>query len=544
MKKAILFLAIALSANLTISAQFNAAEYLDINNVRARFMVHGDMFWNPATGMASYEFPKGSGKQSGFASSLWVGGIDQATNNLKVAAQTYRSSGVDYWPGPLDEFNGGVSDITTAGDWAQIWKVNKTTIDSFLSIGVHTLNNTPTSILTWPARKNPHAKTPLGATLQVPDRNMAPFVDVNNDNVYNALDGDYPDIKGEQMLWWVFNDNSAPHNVSQTDPLKIEVHASAYACNIPGLENTTFLNYRIYNWGSSILDSTVISFWNDIDLGYGFDDFIGFDSTHRMGIAYNGDSFDEQNTSIGYGSSLTQKAAVIIRQPGDSNNYLSPIGAITSFNNSTGVDGDPTIGSEFYYYMTGSWRDGMRFRKGCNLRDSLQPISNYVYPDDPSVIGGISEVECNKVPFDRRFLISSSPFQLVPGSTPLEYTFAFINTDTGVNNSNFNELRRLADSAYKYPDGCASVWPLSTKNLISEDHVKVYPNPTRSVFNVESNIIGTKEIQLYNAFGQLVSKKTTEAQKAKIDVSLFAKGVYYLRLSIKEKTYSQSILVH
>src|SRR5690606_24091666 len=131
--------------------------------------------------------------------------------NLHLAAQTYRNQGNDYWPGPLDVFNNASSDTIQAMRWAQIWKVNRTTIDSFLKITNHTIANTPKNILEWPGRSNPNAKTPTNTSLTIPNRPMAPFIDVNNDNIYNALDGDYPDIKGEQMLWWIINDNSAPH---------------------------------------------------------------------------------------------------------------------------------------------------------------------------------------------------------------------------------------------------------------------------------------------------------------------------------------------
>ena len=48
-----------------------------------------------------YEIPKGSGKHSMFAGALWIGGYDD-NGQLKVAGQTYRQSGTDYWPGPLD----------------------------------------------------------------------------------------------------------------------------------------------------------------------------------------------------------------------------------------------------------------------------------------------------------------------------------------------------------------------------------------------------------------------------------------------------------
>src|SRR6478672_10647257 len=64
---------------------------LDINNVRARLMTGGDMWWDRGTGTAKYEVPKGSGKSSLFAGSVWVGGMGE-DNILKVAAQTYRQN--------------------------------------------------------------------------------------------------------------------------------------------------------------------------------------------------------------------------------------------------------------------------------------------------------------------------------------------------------------------------------------------------------------------------------------------------------------------
>jgi hypothetical protein len=74
---------------------------LDINNVRAHLMTGGDMWWDIDKGIASYEIPKGSGKHSQFAASCWIGGFDKQ-GQLKVAAQTYRQDGNDYWPGALD----------------------------------------------------------------------------------------------------------------------------------------------------------------------------------------------------------------------------------------------------------------------------------------------------------------------------------------------------------------------------------------------------------------------------------------------------------
>jgi hypothetical protein len=76
--------------------QTTATIDLDVNNVRARLMNGGDMWWDIPTGSAAYEVPKGSNKNALFAGSIWIGGKD-ASGSLKVAAQTYRQSGNDYW---------------------------------------------------------------------------------------------------------------------------------------------------------------------------------------------------------------------------------------------------------------------------------------------------------------------------------------------------------------------------------------------------------------------------------------------------------------
>ena len=91
-------------------------------------MTGGDMWWDNGTSEARYEVPKGSRKNSLFAGSVWIGGYDQQ-GQLKVAAQTYRQSGNDYWPGPLDE--GGNIDAATCNEWDRFWKIDRETITKF-----------------------------------------------------------------------------------------------------------------------------------------------------------------------------------------------------------------------------------------------------------------------------------------------------------------------------------------------------------------------------------------------------------------------------
>ncbi len=87
------------------------------------------MWWNIGEQVAEYEIPIGSGKSSQFAASCWIGGYDEQ-GQLKVAAQTYRQDGNDYWPGALNSSGKITGD--TCNLWDKFWKVTKSTINIHL----------------------------------------------------------------------------------------------------------------------------------------------------------------------------------------------------------------------------------------------------------------------------------------------------------------------------------------------------------------------------------------------------------------------------
>jgi hypothetical protein len=430
--------------------QTTATIDLDINNVRARIMTGGDAWWDRAAGAARYEVPKGGNANALFAGSIWIGGIDRSTQSLKVAAQTYRNRGNDYWTGPLDEFNGASVDFQTCSEWDRFWKVNRADINDFVDLAESCGNDPscifaneasiPDAIKEWPGRNANSAtgsKTATGATgslLNIPNREMAEFVDVDEDNVYNWLKGDYPKIKGDQYIWYVFNDKGDAKTQTQSDAIGVEIHLGAFAfATSDCLNDATFYNYRVHNWSTSIIDSTYMATWTDADLGNAFDDFIGCDTARGLGILYNGDGFDE--TPTGYGSDLPMVGVDFFQGPRiDNPNFPNSdprpfielkMSVFTYFTNGAGRSGDPTIGTEFYNYMTGSWSDGTSFKWGCDPLNGSGGDASSVYPDDPCK-GGISEPDCNRVPDDRRFVHSAGPFQLIPGIVPSDIVIGAI----------------------------------------------------------------------------------------------------------------------
>lgn len=437
---------------------------LDINNVRARLMTGGDMWWDIGTSEARYEIPKGTRKNSLFAGSIWIGGLD-AQGQLKVAAQTYRQDGNDYWPGPLDP-NTAEIDASDCSEWDRFWKVNASDITRFRELqDKSSVESDPDleAIYQWPAKGNTAAigrnQNPLNIDAS---KDYAPFVDVNNDGEYHAVDGDYPDINGDQFIWWVFNDKGNVKQQSNTEGIGIEVQASAFAYSTKDfLNDATFYNYRLINRGGLRLDSTYIATWTDADLGYYRDDYIGCDTTRGLGILYNGSSVDGSGQVNSYGSEIPMvgidffkgpikrydSAGIIVEKP------LS-MEAFTYYNNDFSVIGNPSNGIEIYYYMTGSITNGQRFSndfKGPNTNSRAfgdGPTTKYVFYGDPGNSNEWSECTCNNPVGDRRFVHSSGPFTLEPGVVnDITIGAVWVSDVGGCPNTSFKKIRVADDQA-------------------------------------------------------------------------------------------------
>lgn len=428
-----------LKTSVTRCLPAGAAIDLDINNVRARLMTGGDMWWNIGEGVAAYEVPKGSGRSSQFAASCWIGGYDQQ-NQLKVAAQTYRQDGNDYWPGALD--GSGQIAFDQCNAWDQFWKVTRATINSFIELSkAHQSVSGPQFdvINRWPGRGNAAAASTTGASLGLNNgvyaqRDYAPFVDLNNDGIYEPESGEYPKITGDEYIWWVFNDAGNVKLQSQTAAIGVEIQTSAFAYSTQDfLNDATFCQYRVINYGALTIDSTYIAVWDDCDLGWYLDDYIGCDTSRGLGIQYNGTNDDGASgghpvNSYGLnppqvGLDFFQGPVRVIKRPGMSDTMQQlKMTNFTYYNNDASVIGNPNNGIQIYNYMTGSIRDGERFSDDFQAAGTPSkgygsgPVSNFVFTGDPGTGHDWAECTCNNPTGDRRFIFSSGPFQLFPGA--------------------------------------------------------------------------------------------------------------------------------
>lgn len=416
----------------------SATDQLDINNVRCLLHNGGDMWWD-LVGNPRYEIPKGSGRHSLFASSLWIGGLD-ASGQMRVAAQTYRQDGYDFWPGPLTPETATVDDAICS-KWNKMFKITKAEIEAFRAAYELSKNTGATldlglypNVTSWPAFGEDVDGNNVTADMNGKTIYMAPFEDVNGDLAYDPASGDYPKIRGDQAIWWVINDKGNIHTATGAEPIGLELHIMAFAFTAANaINNMTFYDQLVINRSSLTLSETYMGQWVDADLGFYADDYVGCDTTRGLGICYNADNDDSGNN--GYNANPPAVGVDFFKGPladlgdGIDNNKNGIIdeegetiimSKFVYYNNDFSLKGNPETGVHYYNYLRGIWKDGTPMV--ANGKDAYGPTApgeptSYIFPGD--ICGGTGWIEgedAGTAPADRRLLQSAGPFTLNPGA--------------------------------------------------------------------------------------------------------------------------------
>lgn len=590
MKKIYLFLIGA--AIQPVLAQTNWPTYMDdlnINEVSARIINNSDFAWDLSN--SRYLVPKSRNSSPLFAGSLWIGGYNN--NNLHLAAMTYRQSGTDFWPGPLDTTS-AQADTNSGSPYKKLYKINRFDIANFIynwNAG-NVQNGTfipHSTILDWPAHGT-------GAF----SRKLAPFVDVNNDGLYDPLNsGDYPAMRGDQMIWWIFNDTAGAHMESGGRALGVEVHASAYAFTCPNLADseqvlnyTTFYHYEIYNRTPVTYDSSFIGLWIDADLGNYVDDYIGCDVMNNFGFIYNGDTYDENTFGLtGYHNNLPSFACNVLNgplaEPGDgednnNNGFIDEAGETCLMNrfcyytnSGNAQTGNPSTAQAHYNLFTGAWKDGSAVTYGGDGTNQANPPTKQVFPgmSDPygialggSIANPITPPAHNWTQYtagmaknDMRFMIGVGPFRM-QGLKSYQVDFALVFSQDSAScygaandtcifdraKKNNKKIKQWFDTQ-SFPS-CLNLNGIGVQEAVSpEASCRMYPNPATEVVCLElSSAQQTVKVELIDVLGKVVSGAIFNGTQKylSIPVADLAKGAYQVRVTTADGQFVRQLIKH
>ena len=502
MNKNLLLLTLLFSSLFALS---QTSVQINANNVKALIPSTPILFWD-GVNSSVFNVPKSGTNSTIFTSTPWIGGINN--KNIYLAAETYRQNGSDFQTGPI----GNV--IDTSAKWTVV-KVTSTTINLFKADTSY-WSNPPAEIANWPA----HGDTTKGQAFH-----LAPFVNVGGDPyLYEPHFGDYPKIKGDQCTYYIFNDNKV-HQESGGLSMKVEVHRMVYALidTASYLNNTVFVEYKLFNRSNLTYDSSIFSVYTDFDIGYYADDFIGTDTSSNMVFAYNGDI----NDNPGYGFNPPAEGMIVLNHPLYSSMF---------YQNDNTRKGNPNSTPDFYNYMNAKWRDNSDLTFGDSGVAGFTKTM-YAYSGNVCNQNGWTEGNALSVPGDRRMLGNVSLGSFKPNETRnIDFAYVYGRGTSGPVSS-YCAMFDDAQKVKSYYDSHL----LGVKNLAPQlNELSIYPNPTNNAFTVSS----TQKIQVievYNIAGQLIQTISNPGKTSTID-GLNA-GIYFVKVSGKESSEIRKVIV-
>lgn len=484
----------------TVALSQNSFDTLDVNNIHAGFNAAGDLFWNINTSGTPISTPGNSIYWS--AANLWIGGYD-SNGRLHVSAQTYRQSGSDFWPGPLDTISAYCpQSVSTSYDF--VWNISCAEVDSFVAYMQGSASPgyiIPIDMQTWPG---------TGGNLQ--SRYLAPFYDSDGDGVYNYAAGDYPLVRGSQSLFYVYNDSlqNVPHGETNSASLGLQIKAMPFAYAYPwdsALMNTIFIHYTLTNYKTYPYYGTRIGFWYDLDFNTsGGKD--ASDSTAQLAYHYNNDN------AIGiYFLDDTMSGCI-------------------NYDNTFSVTGNPQTPADYYELLNQQWAPTQTLTYGGSGYSTGAP-TNWMYTGDP--VSGTGWTD-NTTATDHRTVVTLDSFVLYPGMSK-EFVIALsFAHDTSGNYAAINKLFQYVSNVRQFYAGNNDFCSLQLSSVPENktESNAIYPNPASSVITLNGTKAG-KEFRIYNAMGSLVISGTSTSDNTVINISMLSSGIYTIVIDSDEK---------
>lgn len=495
----------------------------NVNNINTEITNNLSPFYNSIDEVSSYQV--GNGNFPVFKTGLTVLAKD-IEDSLYISSHGLR--GIDnYGYGPIsDDYN-----ALDFERYNKVWKVTSHEIWSHQQ-GL----GTSSSILTWPA----HGDVANGEAFY-----LAPFVDVNGDGVYNPLLGDYPKIKGDEAVYYIVNDKKPAHISFYKQSIGIEIHVMmySYVSNKAIVNNTTFVNYSIYNRSSIDFLEFYVSSYLDADLNCPYNDFHGCDTTRNSIFTFEG-NITSANPGENCIDTVLKKSAIALKLLNHplSSSFYSHIGTFSVQNGNTLTI---TNAERVYNLMNGLYvlgQDKISFIDS-NLTKFITPngSSELNLLDSFSFYGSDSKINST---IELGVLPSQSSFCI-------DLAYVYYENDSLNYIGNAQGLLLATDTVQSFYDdvnlSCVGFLTDIENGAGRKVETSSFPNPSVEYTIISfSKDLSNAEVRIQNTLGQEVKRvKIRNASQVQISKENLNRGIYfYSVLDGANKIGSGKIIFH
>ncbi|MBK6965449.1 MAG: T9SS type A sorting domain-containing protein [Bacteroidales bacterium] len=523
-------------AKIYINVINESRDTININNISALINPFGCLFWDYYESN-HYEFPKGSGLNTIFSLALNIAGIDTQQNPY-LSGILQRQFGADFFPGPVS--SGEYYNLSYDTTWSKVWKLNKQEILTHISSWNQEGYVVPRIIARWPGNGDPSK----GQALM-----MAPYYDKNENGLYDPENGDYPIIRGDQAVYFIYNDIRSPHTDFYGNGLSAEIHCMVYAFDLPdnpALNNTVFINYLITNRSNMTYSNVNFSLFADTDNGASQDDFVGCDTLLNAAISFNGKVPDSGGGGVVYGDHPPAQTIMLLNR--DMSSFIVN-GNVTGYQWLS----RPYTSGELINYLSALWNDGSPIiGNGCGHNSCAAGNTvNYAFPGDPKDVDSWSMLQSPIGMNDYSYFMNIAPVQdFHPGETVcIDIALTSAIDENGDHLDSYTLVKQYAETVKtfydaNFPASCFDVAPAVDEKMVrNNDLVHAFPNPTDGILWINMNAIqATAEYQVLDLTGRIRSSGFIEGGQTSINMSSVESGMYILRIINNELNASVKIV--
>jgi hypothetical protein len=566
------------------------SEELNINNIQALVNSNGTLFGELTKGdsprfISGSSMPSGTDKSTILLSNLWITSFN-VSNKYLTACNKYLRGPNNGVAGEYTDFFNGTSaeDYHEVYDerWQKIWKLSRKEISRHKENFKDPNYVVPESILNWPVHGELGQEDPL----------IVPFVDVDGDELYEPMEGDYPLIRGDESLFFIINDFAHEKTETGTTRIGYEIRVWVYGYDTPWdpvLDNTVFVHFDIYQKHCYYYRYSYIGIFNDFQIGDPSDDYAFTDVRNSSYIQYNADAYDAI-----YGAFPPAQSCTILAGPYalDNNVDDNDIDVSSDLFNGVGI-GDGIVDNERLRLTNSFIYDSVSLYDYTQLpnepKEYAMNLTGYFYDEKPINFGGSGrwqpgEKECssrfmytgdsdpdffstrgvvhnqfigyqwyedsvNRMPGNRQGLISSGPWALLDSKQPQEFDFAFVFAQSmePEEKSSLELLQEMIGELHNrvWNEGLTLLHesPVVIKENDSEFDFSIFPNPTSKKIQIKAKCNEYSELQLriYDMNGELVHNEFISTN-CSVNISSLKAGCYVVQL-INERSCVSDILI-
>jgi hypothetical protein len=465
---------------------------------------------------------------------------------VKAARHWYRYESDDFFPGPVMKDTVIVRDMTEGlfanfyslyGEkYRKGWKVSKAEIEYHKVNYNKAFYTIPASIRDWPA----HGDMSKGM-----NHLLAPFNDANGDGIYNPEYGDYPLIRGDEAVFFVFNTINPTGSLASPHEMKLEIRGMAYvftSSNEEAIKNSLFVNYQVTNLAEIPYDDFSFGMFTAYRLSnHSYTDYSRYTGCDSL-----------LNTCFGYRRKpLTTHS---VNYPAFGMTWLNePMSSfLRVFKSSDNTSFYPREPEHYFNMMRSSFSSGQPLvygGDGMPVGPGPHIPCRFHFPGDPGQSGEWSEYSVNNVPGYRDVISAVTPRRLKPRETlcfDVAFTAALpLGSDSlaGVYLLKDYAQQNISFFNSRYSGNCSDIDYRQPTKLPAKPGGKIliYPNPTTDFMGIELDGRESEYVlDIYSITGKQVLSLV--GRDRIIDVSGLEQGVYIVRILHDNELFSGKLI--